>query len=113
MAQWNDDKEEFEREWRKHMFQEVIVNDSKDSNKSDDVMSDISFSVDSDSDSDPARVNFIQGKTVSIRKKLDFDAELNTPASSEDLRKVIILEDADTSAITLEVGEERQQSLTL
>ena len=55
MAQWNDDKEEFEREWRKHMFEEVIVNDSKDSNKNDDVISEISFILDSDSDSDPAR----------------------------------------------------------
>lgn len=94
MAQWNDDKEDFEREWRKHMFEEVIVNDSEDSNKSDDVISEISFNVDFDTDSDPARVNFIEGKTLSIRKKLDFDAEQKTPASSEDLRKVSIEEDA-------------------
>lgn len=107
MAQWNDDKEEFEREWRKHMFQDVVVNDQKDTNNSDDMVSELSFNLDSDSDGDPARVNFIEGKALSIRKKLDFDAELKTPASSEELRKVIIKEDAETIPL-VEEGQEQQ-----
>ena len=106
LAQWNDDKEEFERQYRKHMLQEVIVDDPKDTNKYEDAISELSFDLDSDS-GDPARLNFIQEKSLSIRKKLDFEAEPKSPVKPDDLIKVVLQEDTDTIPLVAEEEEEQ------
>jgi len=94
MAQWNDDKEDFEREWRKHMIPEVIVdhrlNDSNDS----DHISVISSEGEFDSDTIARVLNFSEGKMVSERKHLELSAP-TTKSPAKSPRKVKFQEDSE------------------
>lgn len=97
MAQWNDDKDEFEREWRKHMIREVVVDRPLHASDSG---GDISMlSEDSDSDRIAKVLNFSEQKMLSERKYLDLKAP-TTPAKRESQRKVKFQEDSDPATPT-------------
>lgn len=67
MGQWNDDKEEFVREWRKHMLGDDGSSSERPHFVSDnqDLVSELSFDG---SEGDPGRADFMERKSVSERK---------------------------------------------
>ena len=102
LAQWDDDREDFEWQWRRDLVQEVRVPMvHHESSASADQVSVLSSSEDgSDSGDNVARLNFIEGKALSERKVLERSSHASEPKSpaggrESSPRRVMFQDEAD------------------
>ena len=71
LRQWDDNREEFEREWRKHMVPSMVMDSAtENSENDDDLVSELSFDG-----SDVGRSTFVERKSLSERKLQNLQAD--------------------------------------